>query len=552
MNDPLDDLAPEEENALKAALSGGDIFSAKPSAEYSAGLRRRLLDSARGPRTQTTARPHRAMAYWFGAVAITVAFLAVFWATHSTPAWASALRLARQMPWIHIRLDRDGLPIGESWVSPQRNLFASKLFDVTVFCDYETATFVKYDAQRHAVYRAADPARLNLTEATGSFSFLPGLFQRSASVNSFVPNESVERWVSRRTILNGTPVDEYEITVRHAAGGGAQIFVLTVDRTSSLPRALSFLEQGSHRLTSTFDYPVTGPANAQSLGIPVDVRIEDKDKQEPLSIAVSSLKDGTHNFDDYEALCVINLYQKPQPLARCTVKRVLRRGNKWRVDEVLIPNPHLYLPADPNSGLSVWRANRGQLRYAPLAVCDGQMWRFFKISPGIAGERSAGKTPVLLQTVPLNPERVDESPLPFLMPERACRPLLWGADRVIEVIKAPDGAESQLLHIKVRSSTNNTAADYETMALDPTKDYVAARILRLGHQPLGSQSAGGTRPVTDSFSLDDFQRSPGGFWYATRCLEEPIDKSPARITRFYVDFSEPPAPSLFEVSSPTP
>lgn len=554
MNDYLDDLDPEEVDALKAALSAKEEFSARPTEEYVAKLRRRLLEQTVPP-TRQSVKLHRRFIGWLMVVAIAASVLFVLWPFRSTPAWASAIRLARQMPWIHIRVDRDGLPLGEWWVSPEKNLVAAKRPERLVFCDYKTGTFLSYDKHQRVVRRASEPPHLNLADSDASFSSLPHLFQKTEPIESLLPGAPVESWTSRKGILDGSPVYEYELIVRRLANSGPnRILLFAVDRGTSLPRSLSIFQAGSHRLTSTFDYPLIGPDDPALLGMPTAAPVKNAGDQQEIRAVATSLRETCQNFDDYEALIVASHHQQPRPLVMCDVKRILRRGNKWRVDNVTIVDPHLQLPRDPGSGVAAWRTNSGQLRYTPLAICDGKLVRLYEAVPdtGIHQQRAGVSTP--LRPIPVTGDATDVASFSLIMPEYACRPNLStkAGHLSFESVQTARGAGRALLQIRVLSATKlPDAVELETIWLDPAKDHVATRIIPTG-QPFDRDAADGIRRVADSIVLDNFQRSPHGYWYPTSCIDKPSGASRPQFRRFYVDFSEPPSPNLFEATTPTP
>jgi hypothetical protein len=546
MKDPHDALEPGEENVLREALTERDAFSANPSDEYVAKLRLRLMEAATHRGMRKPAWPYRLLISCLGAATIAASVLIFLLAQHSSPAWASAIRLARQREWVHIRLDLDGVSMGESWVSPGRNVFAAKLPVIMVFSDYGSGTFVSYDVRRHVVDRTAEPVPLNQAGPSGSFSLLSSFFRNSVSVESIEQGASVGR-TSRRMSVDGTPVDEFELEIRQAPKGNVQSILLTVDGTTSLPRSLTVLGTDAHMVTCNFDYPRTGPVNPQALGIPATTPTKEF-KEEKVRSAVTSLRDGVRRFDDYMALCVTSSHQKLRPLVLCDVKRVLRRGNKWRVDQAVTLDRRLRLPADPQSGVDVWRTNSLKFHYQPLAIFDGRMLQLLEEDSKTA-PHSVTKTRAVPQAVPAVPEQMDVTRFAPLMPERACRPVLWTSDISVKQVKAESDGKTSFVRIEVRSA--NRGIDLETVWVDPAKDYVAAQILQRA-QPLDFPIANHAPQAAESITLSDFRRSPRGFWYATTCQEEPTDKSLPRISRFYVDFSEHPSDNLFEVTEPNP
>ena len=199
-------------------------------------------------------------------VAVAAVVLAGLWFSNGEPAWASAIRRARGQAWIHAKIERDGVSQGDIWVSPERDIVAAKIGKIVLFQDYKHEVFLRYDGDQKPLYRASQPETPNLGQDLLSASELAAMFRRSPGAPSLLPNEPIEHWTLRSSMIDGIPCDEYEIDIRSPERGPSTL-LLTVDKRQSLPRSLTIVEGDSH-VTSRFEYPSTGPLDVQALGVP--------------------------------------------------------------------------------------------------------------------------------------------------------------------------------------------------------------------------------------------------------------------------------------------
>jgi hypothetical protein len=541
MSSQSEDLSVEEKKVLDEALSNGGVRIG-PTAEYAADLRRRLLSAASAVSVHR-AKPNRRVLVGsvFGA-AVAAVVLAGLWFSNGEPAWASAIRRARGQAWIHAKIERDGVLHGDIWVSPERDIVAATLGKTVLFQDYKHKIFLRYDGDRKPLYRASQPENPNLGQDPMSASGLAAMFRRSPGAPSLLPNEPIEHWTSRSRMIDGIPSDEYEIEI-HSPDRAPSTLLLTVDKRQSLPRSLTIVEGDSHA-TSQFEYPSTGPLDVQALGVPIDVPRVDIDQSGKLLPIVHTLGEGRKEFDDYTALSVTSVFDDARPLHMCEVKRVLRRGDKWRIDSVDVADPDFVLPKDPDLALSAWHAKIKALRFVPLFICDGRfIGSYRRNGEGVTGDR------------PQVSNATDDSAEGFAIhiPERACRPIfhLGATNHTFNVSHEREGSREELIKVDVlRMPTTKGHHDLpKTYWLDPSLGDVALRIVT--HLD-GLQEVSASKPGAKSreVAFKDFRQSPRGYWYPGVVDRDPISKSQP-VTRFYVDFSNVPSDDLFGPVVPT-
>jgi hypothetical protein len=553
--DRIDEFDTEEMKVLQEALSECEPRFG-PSDEYVAQLRRRLL-SAATPAPALRRRPSRRalLGSMFGA-AIAAILLVAAWFSHTEPAWASAIRMAREQAWIHARFERDGVLNGELWVSPERDVMAMKDGEMVLFLDYRRQSFLRYDVRQGKSYRASEPENPRLPQDLMSVSALASMFRRSPEVAPLLAGQPVERWSSQSVVVDGLLLDEYRIVVGHPDQDRAPTtLLLTVDRGQFLPRTLTF-EDRPHSLVCHFDYPVAGPSDEHSLGVPLESQIVDIDKGGQVSLVAQSLREARQNFDDYTALCVTSSIEKPRPLALCDVKRVLRRANKWRVDSVRVENIRFVLPRGQDQALAAWRANRDQFRFVPLVICDGSMIRVYRPQPKAAFDKTPLGPPEISQTVPLKGDSQADSFMPaIVIPERSCRPnfFLSSFDQIADVTRESKDHPEALIKVDVLPArqTPNRNDGAMTYWLNPALGNAAVRIVSHPRDPKLRASLS-SQPSQEETTLEDFRESPRGLWYPTVVSRKISGQSNKQTTRFYVDFTDEPSDELFAPAERAP
>jgi hypothetical protein len=545
MIDPTAELDVEEKKLLTEAFSDGEV-RVGPSQEYVAELRRRLLSSTtHGKVVREKSNRRLLLGSILGACAAAILFAAV-WFSNAEPAWASAIRMAREQPWIHAEFERDDSPIGQIWISPERDIVAAKLATAIVFLDYKHETFLRYDLRERLVYRASQPESAHLIQELSSVSSLAAMFRRSPGPSLLVPNQSIEGWGLQSRVVDGIACDEYEIVIRPPEREPTTLR-LTVDKRRLLPRSLTIAEGESHTMISRFDYPVVGPLDERSslLGIPADVERVDVDKAGGVLVIDQSLRKQRENFDDYTSLGITAQFDNARPLMKRELKRVLRRANKWRVDAVDTSGADFDWPKDYEQGLIALRKNRDRMRFVPELICDGQViyhytWRGKSATTGSAIEsfRLTDRS------------RADSLSPTLLFPERACRPIFQSGalDRVFKVKDEGEDLHEGLFRVDVSRTPNVKTPD--TYWLDASLGNVAVRMVL---HPAATSRAVDSKlaPRPRQIALRDFMQSPQGFWYPS-VVSLDLPGGTKQITRLYVDFTDVPSDEMFRTINPAP
>jgi hypothetical protein len=546
MNEHIDELDAEEKKVLREALSD-NLVEAVPTPEYAVELRRRLLSAAtRAPAVRQRTNRRVLIGAFVGA-SVAALVLTSVWLLNAEPAWASAIRKAREQTWIHASIEQDGRHQGDLWASPERDVMGLKLGQTTLFFDYRQQVFLRYTAGQKEVYRAFEPESAQLTHELVTVSGLASWFRQSPGAPELLPGQTIDRWSLRSALVDGVACDEYEIVVQRQDRAASTLY-LTVDKRRSLPRSITMSDAGSHTVTCRFDYPATVALDKQFLGIPADARMIDIDQSDELRVIAQSLRDGRTNFDDYTALCVTSPFGEPRPLMLCEAMRVVRRGNRWRADDIQTSDRQLIIPWNYDLGNKAWRQNKHRLQLVPRAICDG---RSIRVYDPVRKSAHGGRAFKDLRLT--NESQTDSHFRPFLVPERACRPFffLGTFDRVFKVAHEETSTGDEIVTVDSLPTASTAKANSATRLrttywLDPKLENVAVKFV---FHPMP-----GTNPDLDATSstpteivLRDFIRSPRGFWYP-RSVARDLSLPSKRITRFYVDFEDIPSDDLFRIS----
>jgi hypothetical protein len=541
MNTCSDNLNPEETEVLREALSDG-TRRAGPCPEYAAELRFRLLRAATATKTvrEKSSRP-----ILLGSIlgtAIAVGLLVLAWSFAGEPAWAAAIRKAREQAWIRAQVEQGGVSKGQLWVSPDRDIVAAQLGETDFIFDYKHGAFSRYDARHNLLRRAFEPEDPGLAHELSSVADVAAVFRRSPIAAKLLPNERIERWRLQSQVIDGVPCDEYEIVIQ-TASRGLTTLSLAIDRQAFLPRVLTVNESQGRTTTLRFDYPSNGPTDERSVGIPETAMVVDVDRSHKVTPIAESLREGRENFDDYTALCVTSSSADSGGLANCDVRRLSRLGTKWRYDKVRISNRELSLPSDPTQGLKAWQAMRDRFRYERAFVCDGHVIRKYE-PPG--SQTSAYRTVSLKDEV-----QADTFVNPLLVPQRCCRPIFatGDLDRTFTPSKMA-GGNRELLKVEVSLSPNTGGKETasETYWLDPSRGNVVVREVIHAVRP-GAVPGVEAPSSAEEIQFQDFRCSPNGFWYPTLIIRDGADKATMRTTRLYVDFTDVPSDELFRASN---
>ncbi len=305
-----------------------------------------------------------------------------------TDAWAQITRAVEEKPWIHIVGKGPGGTGNESWLSPRFAIVARK-YDHgpdhrgAEYLDLKTGIKAKYVAAENTIYRVREGGGLR-DHASESLEVLRQ-FLRSES-NPILPDPQTEivEQTSREVTEDGRTWKQLEITVRWKEGRKSVVKnVIRIDPATGLPRTWDLVTpEGIVR--QTLDYPETGPGDILALGVPANAKRVDRVPGDDLTRMLDGLKIGRTRFDDYCG------YTWREGVNSANVRRIWRKGRKWRVNDVqrriltkaearrgnVLPD-WVPLGVDPD----FWKVHEGELVFNPMAISDGKTIRYFRYKP---------------------------------------------------------------------------------------------------------------------------------------------------------------------------
>ena len=329
---------------------------------------------------------------------------------------------------------------------------------------------------------------------------------------------------------------------------------LLVDPGSRLPRFWDIESSGGERLRREFDYPESGPADIVAMGVPATARRVDRVPADDLVRVLDGLKTGRNRFDDYCGYV----------LSGSNAWRVWRKGHKWRVESIFTKDGSSPRPFAPgNADAAWWRGHQKEFYFEPQAVCDGRTVWFYSYQPQMLNPNQpyAPQKPSSVMSHEVYGSEDDPMmPWPHLLPEQIGHPQidLPSAERKFILDAQPQDGPPGTIRLRVRDTDakDEKEPDRYRLWIDPEKNGLAIRaetcVYDRPHDASG-KATGPWRIVHISVQvLEDFARSPSGFWYPTRVRRQtPVNAYNKvaygdSVTRFVLDFEAKFPPGLFE------
>jgi hypothetical protein len=495
-------------------------------------------------------------------VAAVALFAAVHLASRPVDAWAGVAQTLHDRPWIHIiATGPDGLD-EESWISPRFEILARKRRrgaqpSDAEYHDVERGIKDEYIADEKTIYRDPEIDRRR-KRRTGEIEVFRQLLYAEELKTSPLPGSEIIAESRRQVTERGKTWKVYELTIRWTAGRKPDVkMIIRVDPKNGLPQTWDIsAEDGEIR--QTLDYPSTGPADILALGVPASAKRENHLPDESLDLVLNQvlngLKVGRNRFDDYCG------YVWNESVTPANLRRVWRKGHKWRVEHVLprmttkdaILN-HDRIPIGID--LAGLKQREQELIFEPQAICDGQIvWLYHdKPKPIVPDQPSvAEKESVSIQHLYALPDD-PYLPWPDLLPEQLGHPNMDGAAQLGAHFidpKPSDGPPGTLcLRVREAHFPDPQRPDKYRLWIDPDKNDLALRSEISVFEP--SPRSMNTRTPTkvayvETKILTDLARSPNGFWYPTRVLRKTSNTKVDRVTRFLLDFDVPIPDELFQ------
>ncbi len=368
---------------------------------------------------------------------------------------------------------------------------------------------------------------------------------------------------------------DYHFTGRDSKHTEPVRLFFRVDATTKLPnifRIETSLDGKAITRETRFEYPADGPADVYALGIPKTVELVDRTPSEETKRILEALETGRRRMENYRAVVEDRSTQQQDNGWETQFPRVVyRKGNKfctvmahWSGD---YPMPKK--PASDENMSAWWQARLKQFQFWPWAIHNGPTLYNINVQ-GVTGADGVEYPEVksVHKTDMVNLRITSWSYFEW-SPELICRPDLPIPIQDMEPVldKNPQEGPPDTILLRVRcidhidpertlDGREITIPDAYRYWLDPAKDYVVVRFDMLsGDEP-------GKEEIISSKEIEDFARSPGGVWYATRYRSRNKATSEADEKQlhgdkylewehyFYVDFDVNIPDAMFEPHMP--
>ena len=475
--------------------------------------------------------------------------------------WAQVVQAMQEKPWVHmVSRYPDGFS-DESWISPKSEIVAfaydhGPTEHAVEYHDLKTAIYFKYLPEEKTIYRLPEYGPFK-ERGTNLIAHLRKLIRGEIAIGPFFPEIEMTGPKRREIEEDGKTWTAYEWTPKTPgrATHSTSKMRLLVDPKTKLPRFWDTETVGGETRRREIDYPDSGPADILAMGVPADAKRIDRVPGDDLDRLLNGLAAGRNRFDDYQGFAWHN--------SRSNAWRVFRKGRKWRVEmgiEKLVDPAKPFFPTDAD--ITWWRTHEQDYHFELQAVCDGRTVWYYRYPPQTIGP---GKNYVLQKPSSVTSHPVygsDDDPMmpwPHLLPEQIGHPQVDkpGAERTFVIDATPTDGPQHTIRLSVRDTNLDgpRPPDLFRIWVDPEKNFLA---LRAESAVTTRSKERGSRRTVDHISvniLEDFARSPSGFWYPTKVRRQtPVDdfnkvKYGESVTRFALDFNAPLPDDLFKESA---
>jgi hypothetical protein len=476
-------------------------------------------------------------------------------------AWARITQAVQEKRWVHIVTKGPDGTGSESWISPRFSILAVK-YDHgpdhrgAEYVDLKTGIKSQYVASESTIYRLPEGAGL-LGHHSYAVESLRQLLRTDGFQSPPIPGTEIVEQNSRDITEQGKKWKQLEMTIRWTDGRQSVVkMVIRADPATGLPRTWDIVApEGT--VHQTLDYPDTGPADLMALGVPATAKRVDRVPGTDLNGILDGLSVGRNRFDDYCG------YTWHEGVNSANVRRVWRKGHKWRVEDVqrrlvtkadlrnadLIPD-RIPLGVD----LGFWKVHEAEFVFTPMAICDGQTIWYYRYKPElrqpdvpyVAVRESDMKHPVY------GSANDPMMPWPHLLPEQQSHRFIDvpTPEREFSIDPRPaDGPPGTLL-IRVRDTQFNDPKrpDLYRLWVDPEKNHLVMRAETAVSDPGSPRTRSGAYTkiaYVDTQIITNVDRSPSGFWYPTRVVRTTTEFPAEQVSLFVLDFHAEIPDALF-------
>lgn len=549
------------EDNLRAALRplrvDPDLFDAAVRERLKADPRRR--EAERAPHAAPRRR-RRLLGVAASAAATVAAALLIVMTLFPSPSvgWDEVTQAIQTQKWIRGTSLHDGQRV-TMWLSPERQVWAFQLKGSCYFFDGREKA--KYE------HRGGDQPITKLPLGEDSVQRVLPLEALSQNQNAIGPwlfgTEKVVQQQRREITDAGRTWIEFHMGLWRGEMNQA---TLRVDPDTRLPVYLLQVspKDPTQSVKWEFDYPSDGPANIYALGVPREIKIDDRMPADEVQRVLAAMAASRARLGDFRLI----VGKAPPALGNSAASYpgfgfvVSRKGNRWRVDSFW---PQVELDGLAKGQDWVERFEE-QLKLdppKPLYVCDGQtVWKNSNFQPGAQPQWELTRHPAP-QDLMSGEGLGMMSAAPYvklgslLFPDLSPKPG-WG----FEFDAQPaDALGCVLLKRSARLATAEPLTGHEWYYIDPAKGHAVVRA-ELFNLPADRPADPIASPARQTMLLEGFQQSPQGVWYCSvvhNTMAAPPGNGPQgngqaqsskTTVRYHFDFDAELLDTLFTLATP--
>jgi hypothetical protein len=498
-------------------------------------------------------RPRAALSVVASAALVLVSI--VVWVTGSDLSWAQVVAAVQAKPWIHATATMPEGGTYEFWISPVREVSASRDGESVVFDDHRGKVHSRYDPQTKTLVR--EPESSSRKEHSLSFHRLfDAIFRGNTKLDSPYPEMEIVHQKNRRLREAGRSWTEYQLDLRDDLVD--KRLTLRVDPQSRLVESMTVdsIPRGDapkekrFEVKYTFDYPEQGPADIYALGVPRTATIDDHVPKGELARLYDGVKTSRDRFPrTYLAIVTRSVRSNSQPIPMFIWRKEKKWRREYRLPLARTPEERKAIkalkppPAGPNAA-AWWKETTKGWHVNPMEICDGR---------AVYGDTSRTEKPAWKKV---------RSGADLLgsyrnhLPEIQGYPGLPGPSPSVSIeleMHPKDGPPGTVLLI-ARSRQGKPALSQGQSFyfwIDPARSYLVMQSERTDSDP----EPGKPQSRTERYVIDRVAQAPNGVWYPTVAHREYIsgaqgkEKPAVETWTFSIDFKTEIPDDLFKVES---
>jgi hypothetical protein len=534
----------------------------------------RLKLGEAGPAPSLAAQWKRAGWLWPALASAAALGLAVL-VTLLVPRQASLAEVANAVldqAWVHLHVRYQDNLEGEEWISPSRQIWASRHPRWIQYEDYRLQVYDWFEPEENAVYRGPVVWRSRAEGLASMTATLRLLLQQGrpveqplASLDFLGPGREAMKILDQRVdhvTEQGRTWLDYRLTVTEPNSSVPLRMFFRVDPLSRLPwlcriEGVRDGKPGVYELR--FEYPEKGPASIYDLGVRKTAKLVDRIPTGDIKRILETIRAGRERMDDYRAVFVQRLEGLDYMWWTEDPEIFYRKGNKFRRDfgcDWKGARGATKRPADGDDLGKWWSERTRVFRYYPECVVRGSKTYVTETKTVTDPDGSQHQDIVSVSSWESDNWPGEIYPPEWSMrPEFACRPPLGIGDPHLEPVldlhptEGPAGCILlRIRHTSTQGRLNEKGlgiADRYRYWLDPQRDFIVMR------SDMIMDGQGRKENITETDTIEETARSPQAVWYATKVRRHfpgPDGKATSRdqVYQIYMDFKADLPDSLFE------